>query len=83
MPRQSETAAGIAYPQLSQDSIDAILDALLFAQRNRAAGPMTRRYESAIGYLTGFYTKRWGLPAALGGRELHRGGLAGPRRGDH
>jgi hypothetical protein len=65
MPRLSEQAREVTYPQLSRDSLDAIIDALLFAGRNRASGPMTRRYEHAAGYLIAFYTRRWGLPAAV------------------
>jgi len=65
MPRKTEQEQGIAYPQLDRDRLDAIIDALLFAARNRATGPMTRRYDAAAGYLIGFYTRRWGLPAAV------------------
>ena len=69
MTRKSEQEQGIAYPQLSKDQIDDVIDALMFATHNRATGPMTRRYDAAAGYLIGFYTRRWGLPAAL----RHRG----------
>jgi len=69
MPRKAEQEQGIAYPQLDRDRLDAIIDALLFATHNRATGPMTRRYDAAAGYLISFYTRRWGLPAAL----RHRG----------
>ena len=72
MPRLSEQAREITYPQLSRDRLDAIIDALLFAGHNRAEGPMTRRYESAAGYLIGFYTKRWGLPPCVR-QGTHRG----------
>ena len=65
MARPSEQAREIAYPQLDRDRLDAIIDALLFAGKNRSTGPMTRRYDAAAGYLISYYTKRWGLPAAV------------------
>ena len=69
MTRKTEQEQGIAYPQLDRDQLDAIIDALLFATRARATGPMTHRYDAAAGYLIPFYTRRWGLPTAV----KHRG----------
>ena len=69
MPRLSEQARNITYPQLDKDRLDAIIDALLYAGTARAPGPMTRRYDAAAGYLIGFYTKRWGLPPSVQHRE--------------
>jgi len=69
MPRKTEQEQGIAYPQLDRDRLDAIIDALLFTTRNHSAGPLTRRCDAAAGYLIGFYTRRWGLPAAVRNRS--------------
>jgi len=65
MTRKTEQEQGIAYPQLDRDQLDAIIDALLFATHSRATGPTTRRYDAAVEYLIPFYTRRWGLPAAV------------------
>jgi len=65
MPRRNEIEQGITYPQLDRDRLDAIIGALLFTSRNHAAGQLTRDCDAAAGYLIGFYTRRWGLPAAV------------------
>jgi len=65
MVRKNATEEGVCYPKLERDELDAVIDALLFATHNRATGPVTRRYDAAAGHLIGFYTRRWGLPAAV------------------
>jgi len=69
MVRLSEQAREVAYPQLSKDQIDDVIDALMFSIGNRRLGSREPRFESALSYLISFRTKRWGLPAAL----RHRG----------
>ena len=68
MPRLSEQARGIAYPQLDRDTINLIISDLLFARANRMPDQDTPRREQATAYLMGFYTRKWGLPPVLGGR---------------
>lgn len=65
MPRQSERDRGVAYPQLDREDINLIIGQLMFAIRNRDLGADLDRAESAVAYLTGFYTRRWGLPPAI------------------
>jgi hypothetical protein len=68
MPRHSEQAREVAYPQLTRAQIDAIISALAFWDGAHAAGPVTPGIESALGYLISFRTRRWGLPPALAAR---------------
>lgn len=65
MPRTTETAHGIAYPQLTRLQLDAIIQALLWAERDHNLGPAAADTQAATAYLIGFYTRRWGLPAVL------------------
>jgi hypothetical protein len=65
MARQSETAAGITYPQLSRDQLDVIIGDLLFAAKSRMPGPDSGTRDATLAYLLSFYTRRWGLPETL------------------
>ena len=69
MVRKNATEEGVCYPKLERDELDAVIDALLFTTRNHSAGPLTRRCDAAAGHLIGFYTRRWGLPAAVRDRR--------------
>jgi hypothetical protein len=76
MARKSETAAGIAYPQLQRDQINALLDSGLTTMRDRAlTADQAADLESALEYLTAFYTRRWGLPPAIVRRAQIAGGI--------
>lgn len=83
MARKSETAAGVAYPQLDRAQLDVIIADLFFAARNRMPGPDTAARDAVAGYLTGFYTRRWGLPAVLRSAAAALDTSAGPRGSDH
>lgn len=77
MARQSEIARQVAYPQLSREQINLIIDALLWAVRDRDLGGRMDEAELAIGKLADFYTRRWGLPPAITGRTDRIRKLAG------
>lgn len=65
MARLSEEAKGISYPQLSQVHINHLIWRLLNA-KPFPEGTVGRAHdEQLIGYLIGFYSKRWGLPPAI------------------
>lgn len=65
MPRQSEVAKGIAYPQLSRDQIDLIIYSLLATVRDRNLGSHLDLAEQTISKLADFHTRRWGLPPSI------------------
>ena len=68
MVRQSERAAGIAYPQLSREAINLIIDSLVWTIRDRQLGTRMDLAEETASALVGFYTRRWGMPPAITGR---------------
>jgi hypothetical protein len=70
MPRLTEQAREIAYPQLSKDQIDAAIASLVMTLRDRELGASQQMYEQTLSYLIGFRTRRWGLPPALAGRGV-------------
>ena len=78
MTRMTEQAREIAYPQLSKDHIDAVIASLVFTLREHQLGASTGTYESALSYLIGFRTRRWGLPPAIAG--VHREVSGAPTR---
>lgn len=65
MSRQSQQAKGYHFAQLTQRQVDILIDSLLSTVRDRALGPAISEYEQTAEYLTGFYTRRWGLPPAI------------------
>lgn len=69
MPRLTEEAREIAYPQLTKHQIDAVIGSLMGTLRDRELGASRKLNEDTLGYLIGFRTKRWGMPPQLGGRE--------------
>lgn len=70
MASNREAERGIGYPKLSADQLDLIIDQLLFVMRQRDLGPDTDLAEQTFARLTEFYTRRWGLPPCLSGRDL-------------
>lgn len=72
MVRLTEQAAGVAYPKLDRDQIDLILECTLATIRDRDLGARLNDAEQVAGYLTAFYTKRWGLPPAISRRVNRR-----------
>ena len=79
MPRLTEQAREIAYPQLDKNAIDAIIASLITTLRDRQLGASAGTYESALSYLIGFRTRRWGLPPALAGHRDVTGSVPPPR----
>ena len=69
MPRLTEQAREISYPQLSKDQIDAVIASLVMALRDHQLGASTGTYESALSYLIAHRTRRWGLPPVLAGHR--------------
>lgn len=65
MVRISEQAAEIAYPQISRVHINHLIDRLMKAEPYPERTVGRQLDEQLLGYLIGFYTKRWGLPPAL------------------
>ena len=65
MASNRESEREVAYPKISRAQLDLVIDQLLFAMRQRDLGPDLDETEQLFAYLTGFYTKRWGLPAAI------------------
>lgn len=65
MVRKTEAAAGIAYPQLSKEQIDLLIDSVLFSIRNRELGKRMDEAEMTAAKLTEFYTRRWGMPPSI------------------
>lgn len=68
MPSNHEAEREVGYPKLSREQIDLIIDQLLFTVRQRDLGRNVDLAEQTIAHLTGFYTRRWGLPPAVTGR---------------
>jgi len=78
MTRLTEQAREIAYPQLDKNAIDAIIASLVMTLSDHQLGASTSTYESALSYLIGFRTRRWGLPPAIAG--VHREVSGAPTR---
>ena len=68
MPSNREQERGVGYPKLSAESLDLIIDALMWSIRQRDLGKRLDLAEETVSALVGFYTRRWGLPPALTGR---------------
>lgn len=68
MASNQEAARGIGYPKLTQEQIDLIIDNLVWVIRQRELGGRLDLAEETVSQLTGFYTRRWGLPPAITGR---------------
>jgi len=68
MPSNRERDRGAGYPHLTAPQIDLIVDTLIWSVRQRDLGARIDLAESTIASLTGFYTRRWGLPPAITGR---------------
>ena len=69
MPSNRETERELGYPKLSRASLDTIIDALLWSIRERDLGKQLDVAEQTVSDLTGFYTRRWGLPPSLVSRS--------------
>jgi hypothetical protein len=69
MVRLSDQARGVAYPRLDRDQIDLLITSLLHSVRDRDLGTRLDTAEMTAAYLTEFYTRRWGLPPAITGRD--------------
>lgn len=57
------------YPQLQAEQIDLIIDSLLCTIRDRDLGERIGLAEGTAADLTGFYTRRWGLPPSIVRRQ--------------
>lgn len=68
MPSNREAARGVGYPKLTQEQIDLVIDNLVWVIRQRDLGDRLDLAEETVSALTGFYTRRWGLPPAITGR---------------
>lgn len=68
MPSNRETETGVGYPKLSRESLNLIIDSLIWSIRDRDLGKRADLAEQTASDLTGFYTRRWGLPPAITGR---------------
>ena len=71
MASNREKETGIGYPKLSRESINLVIDALVWAIRDRNLGTRMDLAEDTASDLTGFYTRRWGMPPAITGRIEH------------
>lgn len=71
MPSNQEREREYAYPGLSKDALNLVIDQLLFAVRQRDLGAQLDLAEQTIGKLTDFYTRRWGLPPAITDRTAY------------
>lgn len=65
MPSNREREREYAYPGLSREALNLVIDQLLFGVRQRDLGADLDLAEATIGKLTDFYTRRWGLPPAI------------------
>lgn len=65
MATNNEKERGIGYPKLTAEQIDLIIDALVWQVRQRELGHSLDLVEETAAHLTGFYTRRWGLPPAI------------------
>lgn len=68
MPSNREKETGVGYPQLSRESINLIIDSLVWTIRDRNLGTRTDLAEQTASDLTGFYARRWGMPPSITGR---------------
>lgn len=68
MPSNRETEREIGYPKLSAAALDLIVDTLIWSIRQRDLGKRLDLAEETVSHLTGFYTRRWGLPPSIVGR---------------
>lgn len=68
MPSNRETETGVGYPKLSREQINLIIDCLIWEIRQRDLGPNIDLAEETVSHLTGFFTRRWGMPPAIVGR---------------
>lgn len=71
MPSNREKETGTGYPKMSRESINLVIDALVWAIRDRNLGTRMDLAEQTASDLTGFYTRRWGMPPAITGRIQH------------
>lgn len=81
MASNREKETGVGYPQLSREAINLLIDSLVWTMRDRRLGDRADLAENTASALTGFYTRRWGMPPAITGRierirELGAGFLA-------
>lgn len=67
----------VAYPQLHKEQIDIIIESLIAVIRDRDLGARINLAESTASDLTGFYTRRWGMPPAITRRVERIRELAG------
>lgn len=68
MGSNRERETGVGYPKLSRESINLVIDSLIWTIRDRDLGARMDLAEQTASDLTGFYTRRWGLPPAIRGR---------------
>lgn len=68
MPSNRETEREVGYPKLPRPALDLIIDTLIWSIRQRDLGQRLDLAEQTVSDLTGFYTRRWGLPPSLVGR---------------
>jgi hypothetical protein len=57
------------YPQLHADQIDLIIESLIATIRDRDLRGRVDLAEATAADLTAFYTRRWGLPPSITGRQ--------------
>ncbi len=69
MPSNRERERGEGYPKLTAEQINLVIDSLIWTVRDRELGPRTDLAEETASHLVGFYTRRWGLPPAITGRQ--------------
>lgn len=68
MPSNRETERELGYPKLTRPALDLIIDTLIWSIRQRDLGHRLDLAETVVSDLTGFYTRRWGLPPSIVGR---------------
>lgn len=68
MASNREKETGVGYPKLSRESINLLIDSLVWSIRDRELGGRMDLAEQTASDLTGFYTRRWGMPPAITGR---------------
>lgn len=68
MASNNEKERGIGYPKLTREQINLVIDCLIWEIRQRDLGDRLDLAEETASHLTGFFTRRWGMPPAVVGR---------------